>query len=166
MVYKAWLWMSSSHVLVQFIYFYSFLLNSDVVYELHYRMCKHIMRSKVSAPRPEDSMESDHGNKQDDMRADWCALTTCFVAPRNQTINNQIKMLLLWCGFCTDQLSRQRSILSRNHEISPFFQWNTMPFIIVKAKKQILPAATMTLLSAVLLLPWLLSLFWQCPMLL
>ncbi|KAG5516488.1 hypothetical protein RHGRI_037261 [Rhododendron griersonianum] len=33
-------------------------------------MCKHIMRSKVSAPRPEDSMESDHRNKQDDMRAD------------------------------------------------------------------------------------------------
>ncbi|KAL6990790.1 hypothetical protein U1Q18_008912 [Sarracenia purpurea var. burkii] len=33
-------------------------------------MCKHIMRSKVSAPRPEDSSESEHRNKHDDMRVD------------------------------------------------------------------------------------------------
>ncbi|XP_057498029.1 heat shock 70 kDa protein 16-like [Actinidia eriantha] len=33
-------------------------------------MCKHMTRSKGSAPRMEDTMESDHRNKQDDMRVD------------------------------------------------------------------------------------------------
>ncbi|KAL7213514.1 hypothetical protein ACSBR2_016109 [Camellia fascicularis] len=33
-------------------------------------MCKHIMRSKASGTRPEDTMEAEQRNKQDDMRVD------------------------------------------------------------------------------------------------
>uniref|UniRef100_A0A5B6ZSD4 Putative heat shock protein 16 n=1 Tax=Davidia involucrata TaxID=16924 RepID=A0A5B6ZSD4_DAVIN len=33
-------------------------------------MCKHIMRSKASPQRPEDTMDSDQRSKQDDMRVD------------------------------------------------------------------------------------------------